>query len=82
MLAGMDDVDALIPHLRIEWVSGLNGTRIAPGFHKLPIVSVGEPAEFLDVIAQFNEDVWNLAGVDIRQIGLPIFDSSSTVGAG
>jgi hypothetical protein len=44
-----------------------SGTRLPIGFHKFPILSVGAPDEFAGQIARFDEDVWNLAGVDVRR---------------
>jgi hypothetical protein len=66
--------DAILAEFGVNNFAEAYGTRIAPAFHKLPIMSVGGPTEFLGLIAQFNEDVWNLAGVDIRPVGLPVFE--------
>jgi hypothetical protein len=66
-------VDAILAEYGVNSFAEAYGTRLEPGFYKLPIMSIGEADEFLTHIAQFDEDIWNLAGVDIGE-GRPIFE--------
>jgi hypothetical protein len=66
--------EAILAEYGVQNFRDAYGTRLPVGFHKFPTLSVGRPDDFLNLIARFDEDVWNLAGVDIRNVGMPVFE--------
>jgi hypothetical protein len=60
--------EAILAEYGVQNFRDACGTRLPVGFHKFPTLSVGRPDDFLNLIARFDEDVWNLAGVDIRNV--------------
>jgi hypothetical protein len=49
------------------------GHLIPVGFHEFPIMSIGAVEEFPQHLTGFDEDIWNLAGLDIQRTA-PTFE--------
>jgi hypothetical protein len=45
-----------------------HGIMLPIGVHEFPLMSVGVPDEYPKHLQRFDEDIWNLAGQDVRQL--------------
>jgi schlafen family protein len=57
---------ALVEYGATDYVEGLRESTLPVGVHEFPLMSIGLADEYPMHLQRFDEDIWNLAGEDVR----------------